>query len=192
MPRRTVVFGIDPGTRVVGYGALRVDPAGPRPLVAGAIDAGRGPDVPARLAEIRRELDDLLARWSPAVVVVEEAFAARNVQSALRLGEGRGVALSAAASCGARVVQYPPALVKKVLVGNGAAHKSQVAAMVAQLLGLARPPEPLDATDALALALTHALRREGTLPGGLGARAGRAARPRPARSPRPAAGEPRD
>ncbi len=157
------MFGIDPGTRVVGYGAVRLDPGGPRPLVAGAIDAGRGSDVPVRLAEIRRELDALLLQWKPAVVVVEEAFAARNVQSALRLGEGRGVALSAAAVTGARVVQYPPAVVKKVLVGHGAADKSQVAAMVARLLGLAAPPEPLDATDALALALTHALRSAGPL-----------------------------
>ena len=142
MPRRTVVFGIDPGTRVVGYGAVRLDPGGPRPLVAGAIDAGRGSDVPARLAEIRRELDGLLARWQPTVVVVEEAFAARNVQSALRLGEGRGVALSAAAATGAHVVQYPPAVVKRVLIGHGGAHKAQVAAMVAQLLVWRSPPNP--------------------------------------------------
>jgi crossover junction endodeoxyribonuclease RuvC len=93
------------------------------------------------------------------LVVVEEAFASRNVQSALRIGEGRGVVLACAAAAGIRIEQVPPAVAKKALVGYGAAHKTQVAAMVARTLNLATPPEPLDATDALALALTHVVRR---------------------------------
>lgn len=80
------------------------------------------------------------------------------MQSALRIGEGRGVVISSAVAAGARVVQIPPAVAKKALVGFGAADKSQVAAMVARLLGLEKLPEPMDATDALALALTHAIR----------------------------------
>jgi crossover junction endodeoxyribonuclease RuvC len=114
--------------------------------------------VPERLGEIRVALDRLFAQYRPAVVVVEEAFAAYNVQSALRIGEGRGVVLACAIACGARVVQYPPAVAKKSIVGHGGAHKTQVARMVARLLGLAEPPKPLDATDALALALTHVVR----------------------------------
>lgn len=155
-----IVLGIDPGTRVVGYGAVVVAAKGPRLLACGALRAERGDDVPARLAYLRAELDQLMAKVRPTVVVVEAAFAARNVQSALRIGEGRGVVLACAAATGATIVQYPPAVAKKALLGNGAADKTQVAWMVGQLLGLATIPEPLDATDALALALAWVQRGE--------------------------------
>jgi crossover junction endodeoxyribonuclease RuvC len=156
--RRGFVLGVDPGTRVVGFGAVRQTPEGPRLVGAGVLRPTASADVPRRLAEIRAGLDRLLVELRPEVVVVEQAFASRNVQSALRIGEGRGVVLSSAAAAGARVVQVAPAAAKKALVGNGQAHKSQVAAMAARMLGLERPPEPLDATDALALALTHLVR----------------------------------
>jgi crossover junction endodeoxyribonuclease RuvC len=91
--------------------------------------------------------------------VVEQAFAARNVQSALRIGEGRGVVLACAAATGARIEQFAPAVAKKALVGHGAADKTQVARMVGEVLGLVEPPKPLDATDALALALALVQRR---------------------------------
>jgi crossover junction endodeoxyribonuclease RuvC len=155
--RPLVVLGIDPGTRTVGYGAVALAQRGPRLFACGALRAD-GADVPARLAYLRRELDLLIAKLGPNVVVVEQAFAARNVQSALRIGEGRGVVLACASASGARIEQYAPAVAKKALVGNGAADKSQVAWMVAQLLGLAEPPQPLDATDALALALAYVQR----------------------------------
>ena len=153
-----VVLGVDPGTRVVGWGALLLTASGPQLIAAGVLRPDLKLDVPGRLAAIRVGLDRLLADQRPAVVVVEQAFASRNLQSALRIGEGRGVVLSCAAATGAEVVQYPPAVAKKAIVGNGQAHKTQVAAMVARLLRLAEPPEPLDATDALALALAHLVR----------------------------------
>ena len=152
-----VILGIDPGTRVVGWGAIELTPRGPRMLSAGVIRA-MSDDLPERLGLIRRELDRLIALYRPNVVAVEEAFAHKNIQSALRIGEARGVVLSCASAVGVAVHQYPPAAAKKALVGNGAAHKSQVAAMVARRLGLAEVPKPLDASDALALALTHVLR----------------------------------
>lgn len=151
----TIVLGIDPGTRVVGFGALVVRPGGPRLLAAGALRAPSGVGVPERLGWIAEEVEQLLARLKPNVVVVEQAFAARNVQSALRIGEGRGVVLASAARRRAQVVQYAPAVAKKAVVGNGQADKTQVAAMVAAALGLDAAPEPLDASDALALALAH-------------------------------------
>ena len=149
-----MILGIDPGTRVVGWGAIQLTSRGPRLLAAGVLRAGDG-ELAGRLGLIRRELDRLIATWSPSAMAVEEAFAHKNIQSALRIGEGRGVVLSCAAAAGVSVHQYSPASAKKSLVGHGAAHKSQVAAMVARRLELAKAPEPLDATDALALALTH-------------------------------------
>jgi len=154
-----IVLGIDPGTRVVGYGAIVAAPRGPRLFAAGALRADPKSSVPARLGWIRTEIDRLLEQIRPTVVVVEQAFAARNVQSALRIGEGRGVVLACGAAFGAEIVQFAPAVAKKALIGNGAADKSQVAKMVAHLLGLAVAPEPLDATDALALALAQVQRR---------------------------------
>jgi len=157
--RERIVLGIDPGTRVVGFGAVGFGPKGPILLGAGVIKAPPRAGIAERLAAIRVELDRILADLRPGVVVVEEAFASHNIQSALRIGEGRGVVLACAACAGARVEQLPPAVAKKALVGNGGADKTQVAAMVARMLGLAKPPEPLDASDALALALTHIVRR---------------------------------
>lgn len=151
----TVVLGIDPGTILVGYGVVEVGPRAPRFVDAGVVRAHRRAAVPERLGEIQREVALLLDRFRPSVVVVERAFAARNVLSALRIGEGRGVILACAASFGAEVVEMPPASAKKAVVGHGAASKVQVARMAAAALGLRHPPRPLDATDALALALAH-------------------------------------
>jgi crossover junction endodeoxyribonuclease RuvC len=148
-----IVLGVDPGTVVVGYGAIVRRTEGPRLLAAGTIKPHGKLSVPYRLAEIRREFELLMQRLRPTVVVVEKAFSAQNVQSALRIGEGRGVILAAAAGFGAEVVQYMPSTAKKALVGNGQGTKAQVAAMVARLLGLDAVPGPLDVTDALGLAL---------------------------------------
>lgn len=171
-----VVLGIDPGTLVMGYGAVVQRPEGPRLLAAGVLRAGRGSDVPTRLGALRQQLDQVLVSLRPTVVVVEHAYSAVNVQSALRVGEGRGVALSAAACHGARVVQYQASQAKKTLVGVGSADKERVARMVGLELGLEELPRPLDATDALALALTYVFRSRFE-----GARGAVAARRAPAR-----------
>lgn len=150
-----IVVGIDPGTVAVGYGAIVLRAGGPRLLATGVLRAPRTADVPTRLGHLRGSIDDLLERLRPDVVAVEEAFAGMNVQSALRMGEGRGVALACAACRGIEIVQYPPAVAKRSMSGNGSASKEQVARMVEQELGLDDGPRPFDATDALALALTY-------------------------------------
>jgi len=150
-----IVLGIDPGTILVGYGAVEMTGAGPRFFEAGVVRPDRRARVPVRLGAIQRQVTLLLQRLRPAIVVVERAFAARNVQSALRIGEGRGVILACAASLGAEVVEMTPASAKRAVVGHGAADKVQVARMAAAALGLREPPRPLDASDALALALAH-------------------------------------
>lgn len=184
-PPWPIVLGIDPGTRIVGYGAILAHRDGPRYLDAGAIRTSARAGVPQRLSEIQGGIAAILERIRPTVVVVERAFASRNVQSALRIGEGRGVALACAAAFGAEVVELPPAVAKKALVGHGAADKGQVARMVGHVLGLREGPTSLDATDALALALAHLFqsldcRADGRREAG-GARPGGTARTRGAR-----------
>src|SRR6185295_10939890 len=107
---------------------------------------------------IQQEIAKILELVRPNVVVVEQAFASRNPQSALRVGEGRGVVLACASSFGAVVVQYAPAVAKRAVVGNGGADKSQVGAMVREILGVSDLPGSLDTSDALALALTYLIR----------------------------------
>jgi crossover junction endodeoxyribonuclease RuvC len=154
-PKGNIVLGIDPGTLRVGYGAIEVAALGLRYLESGVIRADRRAAVPFRLGQIQRQVSALIDRIRPTVVIVERAFAALNVQSALRIGEGRGVVLACAASFGSQVVEISPASAKKAIVGHGAADKTQVAKMAAAALGLREPPRPLDASDALALALAH-------------------------------------
>jgi len=150
-----VILGLDPGTRCVGFGAIVSADSGPRLLACGAIEPGGRRPVPERLAYIARDVRLLLRRLRPAVVVIEKAFHAVNAQSALRIGEGRGVLLASAAEFGSAIAEYPPAVAKKAVMGNGGASKVQVRAMVTRILGLAEPPESEDASDALALALAH-------------------------------------
>ena len=155
-----VVIGIDPGSRVMGYGALVLRRAGPVFLAAGTLGMGREGEISLRLGAMRQDLDVLFQKLRPGVVVVEKAFVGKNIASALRLGEARGVALSCASVAGARVREYTPAEAKKALVGNGQADKTQVAAMVRSALGEAVEGLRHDATDALALALTWAYRKD--------------------------------
>ncbi|MEO0652456.1 MAG: crossover junction endodeoxyribonuclease RuvC [Planctomycetota bacterium] len=157
------MLGIDPGTRVLGYGAIAVGRARSRFIRAGVLQPPSRLDLPARLARISVELDALFAEVRPNVVAIERAFGGRNVQSALRLGEARGVAIAAAARVSAEVAELTPAEAKRAVVGSGAADKEQVAAMVLRHLGLADPGGPRDATDALAIALAHVLTDRATL-----------------------------
>jgi crossover junction endodeoxyribonuclease RuvC len=163
-----IVLGIDPGTRATGYGALVLAPDGPRLLLCGVIRPREREPVPDRLAHICAELEVLLERLRPGVVVIEKAFAHRNVQSALRIGEARGAVLACVARHGISIQEFAPAVAKKAVVGHGAASKEQIAAMVPAILGSGRLDVPADATDALALALAEVARRQ--RPEGLRAR----------------------
>lgn len=154
-----IVLGIDPGTRVLGYGALVLAPDGPRFLACGVVKTRTGAPVPARLAEIQTGIEELLRVLRPGLLALERAFHAKNAQSAFRIGEARGVVLAAAARAGIEIQELAPASAKKAVLGHGGASKEQVARMIATLLGSGPLDVPSDATDALALAYACLKRR---------------------------------
>jgi crossover junction endodeoxyribonuclease RuvC len=133
-----------------------VESAGPllRHLASGTITLGAGTSLALRLARLHGECLRLIDTWAPSVVVLERAFVARNVQSALRIGEVRGAVLAAVATAGVALEEYAPAAVKLAAIGHGTADKEAVGRGVSLRLGLSRRPSA-DAADALALALCH-------------------------------------
>jgi len=154
-----IVLGVDPGTSATGYGVVDRGAAGTLRLVeCGVIRPPAGAPLAVRLQAIFEELVALIARHGPDVVAVESVFVAKNVRSALVLGHARGVILLAAAQAGLDVAEYPPATIKKAVTGAGAATKAQIQLMVAHILRLKTPPQPSDAADGVAVALTHAVR----------------------------------
>lgn len=152
-----LILGIDPGTAVTGYGVVR---AGPTPTLVecGVIRTRADAPLPKRLHDISEGVRELLARHRPQAMAVESAFYAKNVRTTLVLGHARGVILLAGEEAGVEIHEYPPAEIKKAVVGAGAATKVQVQLMVAQLLRLKSPPHPSDAADGVAAALTCAMR----------------------------------
>lgn len=157
------VLGIDPGTWVMGFGVVERRGSSLVCLEVGALNLGaRSVPLATRLVRIHEAIRDLVTKHAPDCISLEEAFHGRSAQAALRIGEARGVALLTASLMDCVVHQYPPATVKKAVTGNGNADKSQVAFMVTRLLGLHTVPEPLDASDALAIAICHCHRQEFT------------------------------
>jgi crossover junction endodeoxyribonuclease RuvC len=156
-----IVLGLDPGTQVVGYGAIVLAPDGPRLVTAGILKAKTRDKVHQRLASLAVDFDTVLRQTRPDVVVIENAFSHRNPRTAIRLGEARGFVIAASVRAGAAIEEISPAEAKKRVTGNGNAAKQQVAAMVPRLLNLsAELALAEDATDALALALAYARRDE--------------------------------
>ncbi|MGA8295481.1 MAG: crossover junction endodeoxyribonuclease RuvC [Acidimicrobiales bacterium] len=149
------VLGIDPGLSRCGFGAVTGPPGGERAVAAGVITTDRRLALPARLAELRREIDALVSEVRPDVVVVERVFFQTNAQTAMSVGQASGVALLVAAEHRCPVVEYTSNEVKQAVAGYGSAEKAQVQSMVARLLRLAELPKPPDVADALALALCH-------------------------------------
>lgn len=148
-----IVVGIDPGTATTGWGAIEV--AGGRPIYLdhGAVRTPPTSPLSLRLLAIRDGVQDVVRRFRPEIVAVEEIFFTRNSKTAIAVAQGRGVALLVAADFGAPVTEFTPTQVKQAVVGYGSATKDQVGEMVARLLGLRRIPTPDDAADALAIAL---------------------------------------
>lgn len=154
-PSETVVMGIDPGTKVTGYGIIYRSGSKNEVLDYGCIRPPPSLKLSDRYLIIFQGIEELLEMHRPHALVVETQFVQKNVQSAIKLGMARGVAIIAAKKQGIPVFEYTPAKAKAAVVGNGKASKGQVQAMVQRLLSLPYPPSPQDAADALSLALCH-------------------------------------
>jgi len=149
------VLGIDPGATATGYGLVELKGDTLSALRFGAITAPGKLPFAQRLLRIHQELRALLTAERPDCAAIEAVFFARNVQSALRLGQARGVALLALAEAGLPIHEYSALEVKQAVSGYGQAGKAQVQEMVRLLLNLPEAPTPADAADALAIAICH-------------------------------------
>ncbi|HTL32414.1 MAG TPA: crossover junction endodeoxyribonuclease RuvC [Kofleriaceae bacterium] len=149
------ILGLDPGSRVCGYGVIDARGDDLAYVECGVLTAPEDRPMEQRLGEIARGLREVIGELAPEVVAVEDVFVhQQNPRSGLALAQARGMALAVIGLAGLRVASYPPALVKKSVAGSGAAGKEQIARMVQALIGLRSLPKA-DATDALAIAITH-------------------------------------
>ncbi len=148
-----IALGIDPGTAACGFGVVALEDGHLRMLDAGCIRTTRSASGPQRLFELHAALNDLIVANRPERVGVERLFFQRNVETAMSVGQARGIALLAAAQHRLPVDEPTPNEVKQAVCGNGAAAKGQVSAMVARLLGVSLGGVADDATDALAIAI---------------------------------------
>ena len=151
-----IVLGIDPGTAATGYGVVSGEPFGSLSLIeCGVIRTHARDPLPARLREIYDDVSMLIARHRPDALSIEDVFYAKNVRTTVVLGHARGVILLAAQQAELAIHEYPPAEIKKAVVGTGSATKDQVQFMVTRLLRLKSAPQPSDAADGTAAALAH-------------------------------------
>lgn len=151
-----IVLGIDPGTAATGYGVVQGEPFGSLSLVeCGVIRTHAREPLPTRLREIYDNVMALIERHHPDAMSIEDVFYAKNVRTTVVLGHARGVILLAGQQSGIAIHEYPPAEIKKAVVGTGGATKEQVQFMVMQLLRLKSAPQPSDAADGTAAALAH-------------------------------------
>ncbi len=153
-----VILGVDPGSNVTGYGLIRSDGREDALIESGIIEPPPKALLPERLREIYEGLLAIIQKGEPDYFAIEQTFYSKNVRSALVMGQARGVAILAAARSNLPIGEYSPKEVKSAVVGTGSASKTQVQYMVQKLLKLREPPVPLDAADALAVALCHAQR----------------------------------
>ena len=155
MARIQRVIGVDPGLNITGFGILDQKGGQVRVVAYGTIKPPTNESLPNRLEYLNNHMTELLEKFEPQSMAIEDTFHNKNVKSALLLGQARGVLLLAAASKGIPSVDYAPRKVKQSVVGNGAADKKQVQYMVQQILKLDVPPKPMDVSDALAIGLCH-------------------------------------
>ena len=151
-----IILGIDPGLAIVGWGVIEYRNTKFRTLAYGSIQTPAGMRTEERLRAIYDGMRELIEKYHPEAVAVEELFFNTNVTTGIRVAEARGVILLAAEQAGLDIREYTPMQVKQAVVGYGKAEKKQVILMVTMLLNLPKPPKPDDTADALAIAICHA------------------------------------
>ncbi|MBR5859534.1 MAG: crossover junction endodeoxyribonuclease RuvC [Clostridia bacterium] len=153
-----LILGIDPGLATIGFGLVMKNGEKYRALEYGAITTAPKQMIEKRLAEIYDSMIEILTKYKPDCMAIEEIFFNNNITTAIDVSMARGVILLAAQKCGVDIYEYTPLEVKSSVVGYGRAEKQQVQYMVRLLLGLNETPKPDDTADALALALCHGMR----------------------------------
>ncbi|MBR2927251.1 MAG: crossover junction endodeoxyribonuclease RuvC [Clostridia bacterium] len=151
-----IILGIDPGLAIVGWGVVEYRNSRFSTLAYGSLQTPAGMPTEERLQRIWEGMCELIERYHPDELSIEELFFNTNITTGIRVAEARGVILLAAQQKGLRIQEYTPLQVKQAVVGYGRAEKKQVITMVTMLLGLEKPPKPDDTADALALAICHA------------------------------------
>ncbi|MFZ6002791.1 MAG: crossover junction endodeoxyribonuclease RuvC [Actinomycetota bacterium] len=149
------VLGIDPGLSRCGYGLVEQQRSGTRAVAVGVLRTEPSVPTPARLAELQVDIRALLQEHRPDVVAVERVLFQVNVRTAIPVAQAAGIAMAEAVAAGCEVVEYSPNQVKQAIAGVGGASKEQMERMVQTLLAIDHPLRPVDAADAVALALCH-------------------------------------
>ena len=151
-----IILGIDPGLAIVGWGVVEYKNTKFRTIAYGSVQTPAGMRTEARLKALYEGICELIEKYRPEAMAVEELFFTNNVTTGIRVAEARGIILLAAEQAGLQIQEYTPMQVKQAVVGYGRAEKKQVITMVTMLLGLPKPPSPDDTADALAIAICHA------------------------------------
>ena len=149
------VIGVDPGLNTTGFGILDQKAGQIRVVAYGTIKPPSKESLANRLAYLNSHMNDLLSKFEPHIMAIEDTFYSNNIKSALLLGQARGVLILAAASNGLAAIDYAPRKVKQSVVGSGSADKKQIQYMVKQILKIDSMPKSMDISDALAIALCH-------------------------------------
>ncbi len=150
------ILGIDPGLAIVGWAVIETFRGNSRPIAFGAIRTPAHTLIESRLAIIESDLNEIIDKYSPDEMAVEELFFNTNITTGIAVAEARGVILCTAYKRGVKISEYTPLQVKQAVVGYGKAEKHQVISMVTSILKLPGPPKPDDTADAVAIALCHA------------------------------------
>ena len=154
-PNPMIILGIDPGTVTMGYGVIEVIEDEITMVDCGALTSPARSPIGERLSYLYHRLLDIISQYQPDAVAIEQPFMAKNVRSALAIGKAQAVAMLAAADRGIPSYEYTPTQVKQRVTDYGASTKEQVQEMVRLQLGLSQAPQPIDASDALAVAICH-------------------------------------
>lgn len=150
-----IILGVDPGIAIVGWGVIEYNAGRMRAIDYGAITTSSDMKTEDRIAEVYRELSDIIKKYTPDAMAIEELFFNTNQKTGIIVAEARGVLLLAARLANVPIFEYTPLQIKQSVVGYGRAEKNQIIQMVTMFLHLQKPPKPDDTADALACAITH-------------------------------------